>query len=255
MNDVSYGPDFYATHADGSLRSAQQVVPLLLSWFTPASVVELGCGIGTWLSVFQRSGVEDILGVDGPWVTPAQLRIPAERFRTADLTRPLDLDRGFDLALSCEVAEHLDAAHADQFVASLTNLAPIVAFSAAIPLQGGRNHVNEQWPDYWYRKFDAQGFACFDVLRPRLWDNGDVGYHYAQNLVVYVKRPVDPALVRTMLDPLLDRAYRGAPARLVHPSSWQAVASHEVVSAKRLLAALPRLILKKARKRLRPRSR
>lgn len=65
-----------------------------------------------------------------------------------DLTQPLSLGRKFDLCVSMEVAEHLPPSRADSFVADLVGLAPVVLFSAAVPEQGGTNHLNEQWPDY-----------------------------------------------------------------------------------------------------------
>lgn len=43
--------------------------------------------------------------------------------------------RAFDLAISLEVAEHLPETSADVFVESLTAAAPIIVFSAAIPMQ------------------------------------------------------------------------------------------------------------------------
>src|SRR5579862_3100091 len=65
------------------------------------------------------------------------------------LDRPFNLGRSFDLAMSFEVAEHLPPDAAKGFVDSLTRLAPLVLFSAAIPFQGGVGHINEQWPEYW----------------------------------------------------------------------------------------------------------
>ena len=59
------------------------------------------------------------------------------------------LERKFDLAISLEVAEHLKSSSSEDFVQSLTTLAPMILFSAAIPHQGGLHHINEQWLEYW----------------------------------------------------------------------------------------------------------
>jgi 2-polyprenyl-3-methyl-5-hydroxy-6-metoxy-1,4-benzoquinol methylase len=65
------------------------------------------------------------------------------------LIQPLDLEKEFDLVVSLEVAEHLPASAADQFVNTLVKHGKKILFSAAIPGQGGQDHLNEQWPDYW----------------------------------------------------------------------------------------------------------
>jgi hypothetical protein len=128
--------EFFERHRDGSRRSAAIAVPLLVEQFEPRSVVDVGWGTGVWLSVFHEHGVTDILGIDGPWVKEPQREIPDSFFGECDLTQPLTLDRTFDPALCLELAEHLPAEAAPRLVESLTALAPVVVFSAAIPGQG-----------------------------------------------------------------------------------------------------------------------
>jgi SAM-dependent methyltransferase len=218
----AYDPTFFADHLRGSTSSARVVVPLLRSLVGFSSVVDVGCGIGAWLSVFAETGTGDFLGLDGPWVKPEDLLIPRERFVSADLARaepPAAAGRRFDLALSVEVAEHLPEGSADRFVAMLTGLAPVVAFSAAIPGQGGTDHVNEQWPDYWAAKFAARGYVWIDAVRPRVWADPRVQWWYAQNLVVYADRTrlsEQPAL-----GALVGADQRAGPSRLVHPECFE----------------------------------
>lgn len=146
-----------------------------------------------------------------------QLEIPAERFQAADLERPLSLNRRFDLVVSLEVAEHLAAECADNFVESLTRLGPAVLFSAAIPYQGGACHVNEQWPSYWVKRFQGRGYEPVDCLRRRVWQDRRVEWWYAQNTLLYAERGY--------LDrhPLLNREYEfagGTALPLVHPKRF-----------------------------------
>jgi SAM-dependent methyltransferase len=133
-----YDAEFFDRQRDGSRRSAAIAVPLLIDLFEPQSVLDVGCGTGVWLSVFREHGVDDILGIDGPWIEPRQQEIPEVFFRECDLTRPVALERTFDLALCLEVAEHLPAEAAPGLIESLTALAPVVVFSAAIPGQGAK---------------------------------------------------------------------------------------------------------------------
>ena len=60
-------------------------------------------------------------------------------------------------------------------------------FSAAIPYQGGQNHINEQEPNYWIEKFENEGFKLFDILRPLFWDNTEVDSWYRQNMLLFTK--------------------------------------------------------------------
>ena len=104
-----------------------------------------------------------------------------------DLAQPLQIDRRFDLALSLEVAEHLPPECGSEFVQTLTDLSSVILFSAAIPFQGGTDHLNEQWPEYWADRFDARGYVPIDCIRRRIWRNEDVEWWYAQNLMFFVR--------------------------------------------------------------------
>jgi hypothetical protein len=57
---------------------------------------------------------------------------------------------GVDVALSFEVAEHIDPEYASMLVANLTRRLPTrVIMTAAPPGQGGIAHVNCQPKQYW----------------------------------------------------------------------------------------------------------
>jgi SAM-dependent methyltransferase len=163
------------------------VAPLVLQMIRPRSVIDVGCGQGAWLAVFKELGVADIHGLDGDYVDRNKLAIPNDAFFAHDLTRPFHLERSFDLVVSLEVAEHLPADCASSFVASLTGLGPVVLFSAAAPYQGGKQHVNEQWPAYWAKRFQQKGYVPVDCLRRRIWTNPSVDWWYAQNIFLYVE--------------------------------------------------------------------
>ncbi len=182
-----YSRAFYERYQDGSKRSAKEVVPLILELVKPRSVIDVGCGIGTWLSVFSDSGVHDIHGVDGKWVDRNTLLIPKESFAYCNLTQPLKINRKFDLVLSLEVAEHLPIQYAEVFVDSLTHLGPVVVFSAAIPHQSGDHHVNEQFPDYWADLFKKKKYVVVDPIRKRIWRNENVESFYSQNILFFVE--------------------------------------------------------------------
>ncbi len=237
---TNYTPDYFAGLQENALSSAREIVPLIIELCAPRSVIDVGCGNGCWLSVFREHGVEDVQGVDGTYLRPETLLIPVDRFRAHDLSTPLRLEREFDLALSLEVAEHIPAGSAALFVESLTTLAPIVVFSAAIPSQGGTDHVNERWPDYWAGHFSRHGFEALDCLRRRIWDNDRVLNCYAQNTIVYARAGVLPEIPRASAGSL----------PIVHPRIF----SHKLERAgqpRQLLSALPGSILQSLRTRVR----
>lgn len=180
-----YNGQFFKRQHAGSSLSAMAVVPIVLELVRPRSVVDIGCGLGEWLVAFQEYGVDDILGVDGDYIASSMLYIPQENFKTFDVNKPFILSRTFDLAVCLEVAEHLEPEHASDFIESITRLAPVVLFSAAIPLQGGTQHVNEQWPDYWAQQFRARGFVPVDAIRKRIWSNPDIRIFYRQNTMFF----------------------------------------------------------------------
>ena len=211
-----YSARFYQQQRDGSLRSARRVLPHLVELVSPRSVVDVGCGVGTWLKAASELGIDDIVGLDGAYVDRSMLQISPARFVPADLTRPFTVPRTFDAALSLEVAEHLPESSARHFVESLVALAPVVLFSAAIPRQMGEDHVNEQWQSWWVERFAAAGYTAVDCMRRRVWDDPEVEWWYAQNMLLMVRRDhldASPVLLR-------EHERTNGPYSLVHPRAY-----------------------------------
>lgn len=175
--------------SEHNLGAPSLVAPIITDLFTIDSILDVGCGIGTWLHEFQKIGIKDLMGVDGHYVDLNLLNkyLNRENFKSFDLQKPFNLGRKFDLVLSLEVAEHLKEASAETFVESLCIHADTIVFSAAVPGQGGQNHLNEQWPSYWVNIFNKKGFAVYDPLRSRLWNLDGVDLWYKQNILVFSK--------------------------------------------------------------------
>ena len=189
----AYGTDFYRFLSSFAVRSAQRVVPTLTAVLPLRSVADFGCGQGAWLSVWAAAGAS-VTGVDGPYIETTTLLIDPGRFHAADLSAPIDLGRQFDLVQSLEVAEHLPPAKAEQFVDTLTAHGSQVLFSAAVPGQGGENHLNEQPLGYWRAIFRKRGYAAIDYLRPLICDDPAIARWYRCNMLLYVKDEAVAAL-------------------------------------------------------------
>lgn len=217
----------YRSWLAGSTESADVAVPLIVEAIRPESVCDVGCGLGQWLSVFKRHGVEDVLGYDGPWVDRSQLFVAPGEFVGADLNEPLPVPRRFDLALCLEVVHMLEPERAAPVVASLVALSDVVVFSAGIPGQGGTLQQNEQWPSYWATLFAEHGYLVSDPFRMPLWEEPDVKWWFAQNMLAFATPAAleaRPALAAARCD--------GDPLRLVHPGCL-AQARWELDEAKR----------------------
>jgi hypothetical protein len=181
----TYTGEFYDYQSSGSLRSARTVVPLLLQWIPARRVVDVGCGVGTWLKAFDDNGVPEVQGFDGAYVDKSKLVIDPSCFAACDLFGEYQLDGNYDLAVCLEVGEHLPHRASCRLVAELTRVAPLVLFSAAIPGQQGTGHINEQWPTYWRGLFASHGFSRLDVLRGHILHDKRVEWWYRQNMYLY----------------------------------------------------------------------
>lgn len=182
-----------------NMKAPRQLVPIIMDLLKPVSVLDVGCGIGTWLKAFDEAGVVDYVGVDGEYVERSSLKVTANKFHSIDLRKPWSLKRKFDLIVSLEVAEHLPEECANIFINALISHGDVILFSAAIPGQSGQNHMNEQWLSYWQEKFAEAGYTLYDTIRPKIWTNEMVDIWYKQNIVIFCKEghPLNQKLKET----------------------------------------------------------
>lgn len=178
--------------------AAREVLPFIFSIVKPLSVLDIGCGTGSWLKISKELGVNEVLGIDGILVDQTILDISKEEFKLHNLGEPLNLSHKYNLAICLEVAEHLPEEGADNIIDILTKHSDIILFSAAIPGQGGQYHINEQWPDYWQEKFNKKGYLTYDILRDKFWNNKNVKWWYRQNMFIYSK---SDTAISTMFQP------------------------------------------------------
>ena len=116
--------------------------------FLPENILDIGCGVGQYLKIFNKRGVTEIIGVDG--FIPQQSFLNSNQYICHDLTHPLNLQRKFDLVMCLEVAEHLPPGKELNLIETLNNHASnILIFSAAEIGQPGNGHINCQPFEYW----------------------------------------------------------------------------------------------------------
>lgn len=189
LNEITqnYGSTFYDRQREGSLSSAKAILPIVFDLIKPSSVVDFGCGVGTWLATAKQLGADHCLGLEGSWVKTQSLVAADCEVRDTDLEQTVSLEERFDLAISLEVGEHLAPERSDSFVVDLCKASDVVLFSAAIPGQGGDGHQNEQWPSYWAERFLRLGYMPLDVIRPIIQSDQTIQVWYRTNMILYAR--------------------------------------------------------------------
>lgn len=241
---VHYNGDWYSEQSKGSLNSARRIAPIVFDLIKPKAVLDIGCGVGTWLRVFSDLGAETVLGLDGAYVDRSLLQIPDASFVSTDLRSHFVIDRQFDLAICLEVAEHLPLEYCDHLVEQLTKSAPNILFSAAIPGQRGTDHINEQWQDYWRKLFADRGYDAVDFVRPKVWGIKDVEYWYQQNTILYCSEEV--LRNRPEIRPIA----REVSLNVVHPTVFNRERGENVHYLSKTVSMLPGLVASAISKRL-----
>lgn len=206
---MSFDPAVYAKIRAGIQSSAAVCVPLILHSTgdgSPPRVLDVGSGEGWWSEELWSHGAQHVDSIDHP--VPPEV-VPGLTVLDVDLEEGYTLQRGYGLALCLEVAEHLSPAAGDELVRQLCRCSRAVAWSAAIPGQGGSGHLNEQWPAYWEERFDAHGWALLDPWRDALWGDDRVEPWYQQNLLLAVPSAATQGSV-------------GRVKPLVHPTIFEA---------------------------------
>ena len=232
-NKDLYGGAFHATRDIDTKYAADRILSILYQVFPELNkVIDVGCGIGTFLKVAKAHGATHIKGVDGDWVNQDELVIPEIHFESMDLNSPTLMNEQYDLAITLEVAEHLPRDSAAPFVHWLCNLAPVILFSAAIPGQGGVGHKNEAWQSYWVDIFENEGFEPLDIIRPEIWNDKDIYFWYRQNILVFSK-----------IGKTKSKKNETNPIDIVHPELYLSKLPQKSVSlSQRLLRRIKRII-------------
>lgn len=172
MKDHIYTREWFLSHL--ALRDEYHAVAdVLLDIFFDdgrwKTAVDIGCGVGLIVERLLMAGVY-AHGLDG---SRAAIEAAPPAIRDAlslvDLTRPYMPGGGigWDLVICTEVAEHIEAQHADRLVEHVAGRCTTrgrVFFTAATRGQGGVDHVNEQPNQYWIEKF-AQHGRTLDAMR------------------------------------------------------------------------------------------
>jgi len=192
-HDETYDDEYYESLEAKSSRSAGPIALSVVRDLDPKTLLDVGCGTGAILAAFAARGVE-VTGLEYSEAALRYCRARSLKVYKIDLESKASVPFTslFDIVVSMEVAEHLPGRMADRFVRLLTSYGGVVIFTAAIPGQGGNDHVNEQPHEYWVEKFAKRGFAYLSdrsLAWRDEWERQGVAWWYSRNLMVFGSAP------------------------------------------------------------------
>lgn len=190
-HDLLYDRGYYERQDEHMSASGRTIASSLVGRFGASSVVDIGCGSGAVLNGLQEQGCKawgleySIAAVNlcrSKGLSVVQFDIETDSAKPEWLASA-------DVVVSTEVAEHLPEQCADRYVELCLSLSSKwVIVTAAIPGQGGTDHVNEQPHSYWIEKFQEHG-ACYcqaETMKCRAeWASGGVDGARARNVLVF----------------------------------------------------------------------
>jgi hypothetical protein len=180
----------HASHLGGNIAQgdpftfAPSVWDYLIRRFGIASVLDVGAGMGFAADYFHKAGLK-VLAVDGMLENCTHAIYPTLQ---ADLTQSKVLAK-VDLVHCQEVVEHIEEAHLDNLLSTLT-CGRIIVMTNALPGQGGHHHVNEQPTEYWIehlRRYHCE-VLVEDTQRIRRLAQQDGAHYLAQTGLVLANK-------------------------------------------------------------------
>ena len=216
MSNDRYSQGFYDDILSGSLASARRVLSAIAQQAPFSSVFDYGCGQGAWLKAAQENGATTTAGIEGNWLKGVDTLVDKSLVEFGDLEQVTPTATGpFDLIVCMEVLEHLSDQAGRRAVQWMAANGKQVLLSAAIPGQGGNNHINKRWQSYWVARFAEHGRAVPLMPRHIFWHDDDVEVWYRQNMLLFSAgkgqdSPPEPAQLDVVHPVLFDEKVRRA---------------------------------------------
>lgn len=197
--DISlYNDDFFKWHSEHAHEySVRNMEWLLGSPYVnePKSVLDIGCGIGSYLSVAIKHGL-DILGFEIALdkALPYMDKDVIMKVHQWDCTQPLLnsyhwKSSPFDIVMSFETAEHIEPSGTGVFMDNLAEslaIGGLLLFTGAPPGQEGCGHINCRPKNEWIRMFEDRGLERLRHAEEAIsnaWLEQGCPNYIAQNLI------------------------------------------------------------------------
>jgi SAM-dependent methyltransferase len=164
---------------------ADRLAAWVKSELDPATILDIGCGPGTYVDSFRTQGLEAV-GLD------IDERVHGKEHLTFKSLLDIESESA-EVVVCLEVAEHIDPALEDQVVAKVAGaVGKTLIWTAAAVGQGGIGHINCKNKQEWADKLAAAGLVRNVERETALRTYIKQGYHlgwFPNNLLVF-ERPV-----------------------------------------------------------------
>ena len=191
--DVMFDKSFFDKNLEWNTPIAEKLAELVIKYFNPKSIVDVGCGNAEFLSEFKKKDIA-IKGYEGSRHALENSLVDRKFVEQFDLRQRIKPQQRYDLALCLEVAEHIEESFSQNLVDNLTDLSDSIIFTAASPGQGGQFHINEQKPEFWIDIFNAQNFIYDREATKKIkaeMKKEEILWWYHENLMVFKKSQND----------------------------------------------------------------
>lgn len=161
---------------------------VLVEKFKIKTMVDFGCGLGSYLEGALQGGCEKILGFDllREMILSAIPENMREFVLFGNAGETIDCGK-WDCVLSVEAAEHLVPEQADTFVDNLIRASSrLIVLTASNA--GGRYHLNRQLREYWIGKLSVKCASYSDKYTKKLfkiWSHSRAPSYILKNLMVF----------------------------------------------------------------------
>lgn len=186
--DISlYDEDFFLWHKIHAREYSIRNMDWYIERFKPASVVDFGAGIASYLESANNHG----LFCRGYEISKQALSYTPDNvkyfMRYRDCTQPINIGQ-FDCVISFETAEHIEPSGTDQFIQNLVNATgKRLLFTAAPPGQEGTGHINCRPKQFWIDEF-SKHLTYNPELSDEIaaaWGLQGAPWYIVKNLIVF----------------------------------------------------------------------
>lgn len=166
-----YNDEFFEWHLTHVHDSSVKCMEWYCEQYDPKSVLDLGCGIGSYLIGALNKGCE-VYGIE--------ISEQAKKYTDDKLTGKIHYRSAvkyfgciqYDCCICLEVAEHIEQQESEMLIRRLCGAsAKRILFSAAPPGQDGCGHINLQPKEYWIDLFAKYGRTPLESTTEHIAEN------------------------------------------------------------------------------------
>ncbi len=193
MKNKKYNDKYYERHFAQYRKWENKIGEYLYEELKPNSVLDLGCGVGSYLEGFLNAGCKNLLGIELSFSDVEKYIVEDIRSHIieGDVTTSLNLNRKFDCVISFEVGEHIAPYGTEKFIDNLILCSDrYIILTAAPPGQRGTGHINLRSKDFWIESIVSKGFLYREDLVEKYrvkWKEFNVEKYILNNLMVFKK--------------------------------------------------------------------